>query len=112
MKKNLLLLLFTCITLLTTGCSNDTELDLYSTINGQITDKQNGEPIQAAAITLTPGGNTTVSGSDGTFEFNNLNSGQYTVIVQAEGYLTNRKSVNAISGETHRVDIPLTKIIN
>lgn len=110
MKNIIRLLFFTvCIVIFSTSCSNEPELDLYCSINGQVTDMQTGEPIQAASITLTPGGLTTVSGSDGTFEFINLDPGQYDVIVQAYGYYVNRKSVKAVVGESHRVDIPLTK---
>lgn len=91
------------------GCSSDTELDLYCTVNGQVTDAQTGEPIKAASVMLTPGGMTTVSGSDGTFEFTRLDPGQYTVLVQADGYVSNRKYVNATAGESYQVDIPLSK---
>lgn len=111
MKRNILYLIFFLgASLLQMSCSSDTDLDLYSTLSGQVTDMQTGEPIKAAAVTLTPGGMTTVSGADGTFEFLNLDPGQYTVIVQSDGYVTNRKHVNAIAGESHHVDIPLSKI--
>jgi len=92
------------------GCNNYEDLDLYGTITGQVSDKESGEPIQSAAITLSPGGLTTVSGSDGVFEYINLEPQQYTVTVQMDGYVTNRKSVTVIAGESLRADIPLTKL--
>lgn len=104
------LLLSLCTFLFCIGCSNETDLDLYSSLNGQVTDMQTGEPIKGASITLTPGGMTTVTGSDGNFGFVNLDPGLYTVIVQSDGYMTNRKNVNAVAGESHHVDVPLSKI--
>lgn len=91
------------------GCSNDIELDLYCTINGNVIDAQTGEPIKAASVMLTPSGKTTVSGSDGTFEFASIDPGQYTILVQALGYVSNRKIINTVAGETHHVDIPMSK---
>ena len=47
---------------------------------------------------------------DGTFVFDELDPGQYTLSVQKEGYYVDRKSVTAISGETVQTDILLRKI--
>lgn len=46
-----------------------------------------------------------MSGDDGTYEFTDLDIMQYTVMVQKEGYQTNRKQATAITGEKVRVDI-------
>lgn len=110
MKKYILYAIMTFVAAVCNmSCSNDTELDLYCTVNGQVTDAQTGEPIKAASVMLTPGGMTTVSGSDGTFEFTRLDPGQYTVFVQADGYESNRKIVNAVAGEARHADVPLSK---
>ena len=51
-----------------------------------------------------------MTGEDGTFVFEELDPGQYTLSVQKEGYYVDRKSVTAISGETVQTDILLRKI--
>ena len=76
---------------------------------GTITDYSTGEPIDGADITLNPDGKSTKTGSDGRYEFKDLDIMQYTVMVQKEGYRTNRKTVTVISGESVRADIPLIK---
>lgn len=110
MKSNkILFTLFLGVMLLFTmsGCSN-TEHDLFSSIHGIVSDVSTGNPVANATITLSPGGRSTVSGDDGQFQFLDLDPGQYTITVQCSGYVTNRKSINAISAESVRADIPLT----
>ena len=109
-KYALFLIIIICGACINISCTDEPDLDLYCTINGQVTDAKTGEPIKAASVVLTPGGMTTVSGSDGTFEFTRLDAGQYTVIVQSDGYRTNRKTVDAVAGESYHVDVPLDKI--
>lgn len=109
-KYALYLIIIICGACFNISCSDEPDLNLYCTINGQVTDAQTGEPIKAASVVLTPSGMTTVSGSDGTFEFTRLDADQYIVIVQSDGYMTNRKTVNAIAGESLHVDVPLSKI--
>ena len=48
--------------------------------------------------------------ADGSFIFDSLDAGQYTLSVQKEGYRVDRKTVTAISGETVTTDILLRKI--
>ena len=43
--------------------------ELPGSIYGTVVDKATGEPIKSAGVTLTPNGSTTVTGSDGHFEF-------------------------------------------
>lgn len=80
-------------------------------IYGTVLDKESGEPIRNAEITLNPGGKTTVVGSNGTYEFVNLEAGMYTVNVQADGYDHNSKTANVVNGESSACDFHLTKTI-
>lgn len=88
-------------------CST-TDHDLFSSIHGIVSNASTGEPVANAIINLSPGGRSTVSGNDGQFEFLELDPGQYTITVQCTGYATNRKTINAVSAESVRADIPLT----
>lgn len=58
-------------------------------IAGSVSDKSTGEPVATVNVSLFPGGQSTVTGSDGTFSFENLNAGTYTVAIRKEGYLPN-----------------------
>ncbi|NDV59253.1 carboxypeptidase-like regulatory domain-containing protein [Bacteroides sp. 519] len=108
MKK--IILLLGCIALinLTNSCSKK-EHDTFSMLYGVVTDHETGEPIANATIVLSPGGKTKTTGTDGTYQFNDIDAHQYTITVQKTGYSTNRKTVTAVVGEKTEANIPLTK---
>ncbi|MCL2649470.1 MAG: carboxypeptidase-like regulatory domain-containing protein [Candidatus Azobacteroides sp.] len=109
MKK--VALAFSCIMMmiLLSGCPPDPCKEKpFATIYGIVSDNEIGDPIGVATVVLSPGGKTTVSGSDGRYEFNELDAQQYTITVQKSGYQTNRKTVTAITCESVQADIPLT----
>ncbi len=86
--------------MLLTGCSSDLKEEVVTgSIVGSVSDRSTGEPISTVNVLLTPGGNSTVTGSDGSFSFENLVPGEYTVEVGKEGYSGNTKSVFARAGE-------------
>ncbi|MCC8088409.1 MAG: carboxypeptidase regulatory-like domain-containing protein [Rikenellaceae bacterium] len=86
------------------SCSKD-ETDVYGSVYGYVT--YGSEPIQAASTTLNPTGSKTTSGSDGRFEYNSLEAGQYTIQVVKSGYKTNVASVTVIPGQSTRIDIQI-----
>ena len=87
------------------------EVVLPGGIYGTVLDKETGEPIRNAEISLSPSGKTTVVGSNGTYEFVNLEAGMYTVNVQTDGYDHNSKTANVVNGESTACDFHLTKTI-
>ena len=109
MKKLTILSTILLLVVICYSCSK-TEHDLFSTLYGVVTDHETGEPIVNASVVLSPGGKTKTTGTDGTFEFSDLDSQQYTITVQKTGYSTNRKTVMAVIGEKTEANIPLTKI--
>ena len=99
--------LFIClIALLCFAACTPTEYDIFSTLHGTVSDYETGDPIAGASLVLSPGGVTKITGNDGYFEFRDLSPQQYTITVQKDGYITNRKSVNAITGES--IEVPIT----
>lgn len=112
MKKSVYLI---CTLYLLTGiwqaCGSKEEVTTTGGIYGTVLDKEDGEPIRNAEISLSPGGKTTVVGSNGTYEFVNLEAGMYTVNVQADGYDHNSKTANVVNGESTACDFHLTKTI-
>ena len=90
------------------GCKKEYEAT-YASIYGIVNDSETGELIAVASVVLSPGGKTTTTGTDGRYEFKDLDPQQYTITVQKTGYQTNRKTVTAVVGESTEANVPLTK---
>lgn len=85
--KFMALLLICCATL---GCGKENNptnsIVKYGKIYGTVTDFSSGEPISNANVRLNPRGETTLTGSDGTFQFNDLVNGSYSLSISKDGY--------------------------
>ena len=68
-----------------------------------------GEPINAATILLTPGGGVKITGSDGLYEFPDLQPGRYDLKVFKEGYVSTNRSIDIVSGKNEELVITLSK---
>lgn len=91
-----------------TSCKKE-EYNLYTTLAGAVLDASNGEPLAAVTVTVSPSGKSYVTGSNGTFEFIDMDAQQYTISAQKTGYATNRVKVTGVAGETVEATISLTK---
>lgn len=105
--KRTLLFIITLIAL-ATSCEPVT-YDTFGGISGEVVDLSTGDPIQQATVTLSPTGMNTYTGSDGTFEFVDLDERQYTLTVQKTGYITNRKTVTIVAGRVIPIKLTLQK---
>lgn len=85
------------------------DIDMFSTISGTVVDADTTNPIEGVSVILSPTGRNAITGSDGYFEFSNLEALQYTITVQKNDYSTNRKTINAIAGETNDFTITMKK---
>ena len=92
------------------SCSSGDDFEIYSSIEGRVTDFTTGQALDNASVTLSPSSLTKQTDSDGRYIFSNIDARQYTLSVQKAGYQSNRKSVTALSGETIVVDIQLQTI--
>lgn len=92
------------------SCSGNEDYDLWSDIRGTVTDYRDGSPIENASVVLTPSATTVMTNSAGQFEIKSIDEGQYTITVQKNGYVPNRKNFKAISGEETQVNIQLSPI--
>lgn len=108
--KKLILSILICLTFAGLSSCTHTEYDLYSSITGTVVDVESGEPIAQATVTLAPGSLNTYTGSDGQFNFKDIDAQQYTITVQKTGYEANRKTIEAPSGETINVSITMKKL--
>lgn len=92
------------------SCSGSDDYDLFASLYGKVTDIRSGESVSNASVMLIPSGISLQTGSDGLFSFDDLDARQYTILVQKDGYQTNRKTVTAVSGENVEINIQLTPI--
>lgn len=112
MKKALTqitLIIFTLFCL--SNCDTTTDIDLYGSIEGVVTDEVTKEPINGALVTISPINTSKNTGSDGRYSFVNLEPELYNVQITNEGYETNKKTITVEPGETRNGDVQLAPII-
>ncbi|MFI3287254.1 MAG: carboxypeptidase regulatory-like domain-containing protein [Rikenellaceae bacterium] len=90
------------------SCAAEDEYSIYGGLYGTVIDAETGQPIQSANVVLSPTNVSTVTGSDGIFEFQNLESQQYSMTVTKSGYLFNSRQVTVLPGQNISGDITLT----
>ena len=97
--------------LLFAACAEDIKNEIpVGRISGIVSDKNTGEPVATVSATLSPGGNSTVTGSDGSFEFIDLSPGEYSVNINKEGYNGNNKTVTVVAGQTTQAHLLIERI--
>lgn len=93
------------------GCSEDAaETVTTGSIAGSVSDKTTGEPVATVNVKITPGGSSTVTGSDGTFTFRNLKPNSYTLTITKEGYKQNSSTVSVSVGEPTTTHLLIERI--
>ena len=89
---------------LVTSCKKENPV---GRIQGFVTSTVTNEPIQGVNISLSPTGASAVTGSDGRYEFNNLEPGNYTVQGTKSGFESNTKNITITSGNVSSGDMQL-----
>ena len=97
------------IAVLVCGACAPIDIDMFSTVCGTVVDADTNNPLEGVSVILSPTGKNAITGSDGYFEFANLEALHYTITVQKNDYSTNRKTVNAFAGETNNFTITMKK---
>lgn len=97
------------------ACSKDIAEDQLQTsgsIVGSVADKTTGEPVPTVNVRIAPGGNSTVTGSDGTFSFLNLlDEEEYVLYISKDGYKsTNSDKVLVLKGVSTSVHLLIERI--
>lgn len=111
MKKIILYILgciFSSIGLLI-SCTSSEE-DLYGSFSGIVTDADTKQPLNGVSVSITPQGETKVTGSDGAYTFLELAPTEYTVAYKRDGYEPDTKKVKIEAGISSRVDMVLTPL--
>lgn len=105
-----LLILFSIFAFCISACTTDEVVSVYGDVYGTITDAKTGNPVYNAEVILSPGNMTTVSGSNGHYEFKSLDAGQYKIGIEADGYEYNSRQVTIVPGENVVCDFILTPV--
>ena len=85
--------------------------ELPGSIYGTVVDKATGEPIKAAGVELSPNGLKTVTGSEGQFEFTELDPGKYTLIITKTGYVDGVSgTIEVKPGQQAKGDVQIEKL--
>ncbi len=69
------------------GCTPEDITEKLGTIYGTVTDFSSGNPIDNVNVRLNPRGETTLTGSDGSFQFNDLPAGSYSLSLSKDDYV-------------------------
>jgi len=89
------------------SCAKD-EAPMFGGIYGTIRNIESGAVVYNAEITLAPGHPSPITGTNGAYEFTNLEARQYTMTVRASGYLDDSRQVTVLPGENTQCDVLLT----
>lgn len=104
------LALWLCAGLLVAGCTKDNEKEVTGTINGFVSDYANANaPIAGVTVTLNSKGLTKTTGSDGRYEFRDLEPGTYSLSFVSNNYQPTTKQVTVYAGQTAVCDAQLDR---
>lgn len=91
------------------ACAKDIEV-FTGNIVGKVTDSTTGKVLQSVSVSIKPSGNSQTTGSDGYFEFRDLEPKQYEIQAKKDGYHSNNATVTVVIGQDAKGDIQLTPI--
>ena len=85
--------------------------EIPGSIYGVVADKATGEPIKSAGVELSPSGLKTITGSEGQFEFTELDPGKYTLLITKTGYLDGvSRTIEVKAGQQAKGDVQIEKL--
>ncbi|MBP5573668.1 MAG: carboxypeptidase regulatory-like domain-containing protein [Bacteroidales bacterium] len=94
------------------GLISCTKEKATGSIQGIVTNVNTSEPIQGVNISLSPTGASAVTGSDGRYEFHNLEVGNYTVQGMKAGFESNTKNISITAGNVSSGDMQLRPTVS
>lgn len=112
MNKSILKLALGIVFALVLGMTSCQKEKATGRIQGIVTNMNTTEPIQGVNISLSPTGASAVTGSDGRYEFNNLEPGNYTVQGVKAGFESNTKNISITAGNVSSGDMQLRPTVS
>lgn len=109
MRKIIGLILFVALSTVFYQCAKD-PVDLTGSISGTITDSETKEPIKGAVVVISTGGDTKTTGSDGKFEYKDLDATTYSIDVSCSDYESDTKETSVVAGKAAQLDFALVAI--
>lgn len=106
MKKILII----CLLGLCSCSSDSTEEVNTGGIAGSVSDQTTGDPVATVNVTLSPSGKSTVTGSDGSFSFVDLEPDDYTIDIRKEGYNPNSNRIRVTAGQQSQAHLLIERI--
>lgn len=79
------------------------------TLSGKVVTNGDNLPLENVKIETSPASNTVFTDAEGNFTIANIQSGEYSVSAQLEGYTTAFKAANVQNGQTSNVVFELKK---
>jgi iron complex outermembrane receptor protein len=77
-------------------------------VSGKVTDKQSGDPLIGATVTVRGSNASVVTDNSGSFTLTNVKAGKNTVVISYVGFADMVQSVNVTDGGTATVDAGLS----
>lgn len=93
MNRLLSLTLAAAAFIVISSCSPEDIIDTTGNLIGVVCDSRNGQTLSGVSVTLSPTGVTYSTGSDGRYEFKDIQSQNYSVSVKKEGYREDKKTI-------------------
>lgn len=105
MTKFLKLTICLCASVLSVSCAKDV-VELTGDIEGTVKDIS-GTLIENCTVALSPGGKSTFTDAQGSFSFENLDAGTYTLTFAKAEYADKTQEVSVVTGQISRVNVVL-----
>lgn len=103
-----ILLLFLSVFLFA-SCEKDAiDNETFGSIEGFVLNSETEEPMSNVSITTTPPTNSILTSPDGTFIFDEVPSGSYSIQARKSGFQNNSVSVTVREEQTAIANIPLS----
>lgn len=86
------------------------EITTFGSISGAVVDVVSKEAIYGVKVTLSPGGLSQLTGKDGTFSFEELDTQEYTLSFTKDGYDSETQKVRVKANYSSNVQVSLNPI--
>ncbi len=105
--KRLIYFLTACMLIMMGGCTEEPTVTTGS-ISGIVVDASNGsDPLVGVNVSIPVLGESTSTGSTGSFTFSDVQSGTYILTFTKSGYITEQKNVSVVAGKASSVSVQM-----